>query len=150
VHVVLDTRTPCTEQRQGAVDLDVSYATTLMAAVLLGAGFVLQQYSAEQEPDSHFLHLRIMTDLLRKPRWLLGIACMVAGYLCAAWSIGHLELTLVEPLLTTYLVWALVLAVPMSRQRVKLAEVIGAARRGRRAPRSPGSPPAWSSASRTR
>jgi drug/metabolite transporter (DMT)-like permease len=108
------------------VDLDVSYATTLVAAVLLGVGFVLQQDSAEQEPESHFLRLRILTDLLRKPRWLLGIACMVAGYLCAAWSIGHLELTLVEPLLTTYLVWALVLAVPMSRQRVKLAEVVGA------------------------
>ncbi len=108
------------------MDLDVSYATTLVAAVLLGVGFVLQQYSAEQEPESRFLHLRILTDLLRKPRWLLGIACMVAGYLCAAWSIGHLELTLVEPMLTTYLVWALVLAVPMSRQRVKAAEVIGA------------------------
>jgi hypothetical protein len=108
------------------VDLDVSYATTLLAAVLLGIGFVLQQYSAEQEPDSHFLHLRIMTDLLRKPRWLLGVGCMVAGYLLAAWSIGHLELALVEPLLTTYLVWALVLAVPMSRQRVKPAEVLGA------------------------
>jgi drug/metabolite transporter (DMT)-like permease len=108
------------------VDVDVSYATTLLAAVLLGVGFVLQQNTAEQEPDSHFLRLRIMTDLLRQPRWLLGIACMVAGYLLAAWSIGHLELALIEPLLTTYLVWALVLAVPMSRQRVKLAEVIGA------------------------
>ena len=108
------------------MDLDLNYATALVAALLLGIGFVLQQYSAEQEPESHFLHLRILTDLLRKPRWLLGIACMVAGYLCAAWSIGHLELTLVEPMLTTYLVWALVLAVPMSRQRVKLAEVVGA------------------------
>jgi drug/metabolite transporter (DMT)-like permease len=108
------------------VDLDVTYATTLVAAVLLGIGFVLQQYSAEQEPDSRFLSPRILTDLLRKPRWLLGIACMVAGYLCAAWSIGHLELTLVEPLLTTYLVWALVLAVPLSRQRVRLPEVVGA------------------------
>jgi len=108
------------------VDLDVDYATTLLAAVLLGVGFVLQQYSAEQEPESRFLHLRILTDLLRKPRWLLGIACMVAGYLLAAWSIGHLELTLVEPLLTTYLVWALVLAVPLSRQSLKPAEVVGA------------------------
>ena len=36
----------------------------------------------------------MLTDLLRKPRWLLGIGCMVAGYLVAAWSIGHLELTL--------------------------------------------------------
>ncbi|HTX28928.1 MAG TPA: DMT family transporter [Streptosporangiaceae bacterium] len=108
------------------MDLDVNYATALVAAVLLGVGFVLQQYSAEQEPESRFLRWRIMTDLLRQPRWLLGIGCMIGGYLCAAWSIGHLELTLVEPMLTTYLVWALVLAVPMSKQRVKPAEVIGA------------------------
>jgi hypothetical protein len=108
------------------VDLDLNYATALVAAVLLGVGFVLQQYSAGQEPESRFLRWRIMTDLLRQPRWLLGVGCMVAGYLCAAWSIGHLELTLVEPMLTTYLVWALVLAVPMSKQRVKAAEVIGA------------------------
>jgi drug/metabolite transporter (DMT)-like permease len=108
------------------VDLDVEYATTLVAAVLLGVGFVLQQFAAEQEPESRFLHLRILTDLLRKPRWLLGIGCMVAGYLCAAWSIGHLELTLVEPLLTTYLVWALILAVPLSRQPVRATEVVGA------------------------
>jgi drug/metabolite transporter (DMT)-like permease len=108
------------------LDLDVAYATTLLAAVLLGVGFVLQQYAAEQEPESRFLHLRILTDLLRKPRWLLGIGCMVAGYGLTAWSIDHLELTLVEPLLATYLVWALVLAVPLSRQRLKVAEVIGA------------------------
>jgi drug/metabolite transporter (DMT)-like permease len=108
------------------VDLDVDYATTLLAAVLLGVGFVLQQFAAEQEPESRFLHLRILTDLLRKPRWLLGIGCMVAGYLLAAWSIGHLELTLVEPLLTTYLVWALILAVPLSKQPVHATEVVGA------------------------
>jgi drug/metabolite transporter (DMT)-like permease len=108
------------------VDLDVAYATTLVAAVLLGIGFVLQQYAARQEPESRFLSLRILTDLLRKPRWLVGIGCMVAGQLLAAWSIGHLELTLVEPLLTTYLVFALVLAVPMSKQSVKWTEVTGA------------------------
>jgi drug/metabolite transporter (DMT)-like permease len=108
------------------VDLDVNYATALLAAVLLGVGFVLQQYSAGQEPESRFLRLRILTDLLRQPRWLLGVACMIAGYLLVAWSIDHLELTVVEPLLTTYLVWALVLAVPISRQPVKVSEVTGA------------------------
>ena len=104
----------------------MAYATCLVAALLLGVGFVLQQYSAEREPESQFLRLRILTDLLRQPRWLLGIGCMIAGYLFAAWSIDHLELTVVEPLLTTYLVWALVLAVPLSRQPVKVTEVAGA------------------------
>jgi len=108
------------------VDLDVDYATTLVAAVLLGIGFVLQQYAARQEPESRFLSLRILTDLLRKPRWLLGIACMVAGQLLAAWSIGHAALTLVEPLLTTYLLFALILAVPLSKQPVRWTEVTGA------------------------
>jgi drug/metabolite transporter (DMT)-like permease len=108
------------------IDLDVDYATTLVAAVLLGFGFVLQQYAAEREPESRFLQWRILTDLLKKPRWLLGIGCMIAGYLLAAWSIANLELTVVEPLFTTYLVWALVLAVPLSGQRLKVTEVIGA------------------------
>jgi drug/metabolite transporter (DMT)-like permease len=108
------------------VDLDSDYATTLVAAVLLGIGFVLQQYAAEQEPESRFLSWRIITDLLRKPRWLIGIACMVAGQLLAAWSIGHAALTLVEPLLTTYLLFALILAVPMSKQAMRWSEVAGA------------------------
>ena len=104
----------------------MDYATTLVAAVLLGIGFVLQQSAAEQEPESRFLSWRIITDLLRQPRWLFGIGCMIGGYGLSAWSIGHLELTLVEPLLTTYLVFALVLAVPMSKQSVRWKEVGGA------------------------
>jgi drug/metabolite transporter (DMT)-like permease len=107
------------------VDLDVDYATALVAALLLGVGFVLQQYSAEQEPQSRFLSVRLLTDLLRKPRWLSGIGCMIVGQLLAAWTIGHLELSLVEPLLTTYLLFALVLAVPMSRQAFRLPEISG-------------------------
>ena len=108
------------------MDLDTDYATTLLAAVLLGIGFVLQQYAARQEPESRFLSPRILTDLLRKPRWLAGIACMVAGYLLAAYSIGHAALTLVEPLLSTYLLFALILAVPMSKQAIQWTEVTGA------------------------
>jgi drug/metabolite transporter (DMT)-like permease len=107
------------------VDLDVDYASALVAAVLLGIGFVLQQYAAEQEPDSRFLSPQILTDLLRKPRWLAGIACMICGYLLAAWAIGHLELTLVEPLLSTNLMFALALAVPLSKQAFRLPEIVG-------------------------
>jgi hypothetical protein len=108
------------------LDLDVAYATALIAAVLLGVGFVLQQFAAEQEPDSRFLSVKIITDLLRKPRWLAGIGCMIVGQLLQAWAIGHLELSVVEPLLSTYLLFALVLAVPMSKQAFRLPEIGGA------------------------
>jgi drug/metabolite transporter (DMT)-like permease len=108
------------------VDPTLDYATTLIAALLIGTGFVLQQYAAEREPDSRFLRVRLITDLLRNPRWLAGIICMVCGQVLAAWSIGHLELSVVEPLLTTNLIFALVLAVPLSRHPVTFVEVLGA------------------------
>jgi hypothetical protein len=100
------------------VDLDIGldYGLTLLAALLIGVGFVFQQDAAEREPASRFLSLGLMTDLLRTPRWLAGIGAMVGGQVLAAWSIGHLTLSVVEPLLTTNLIWALILAVPLSRR----------------------------------
>jgi drug/metabolite transporter (DMT)-like permease len=111
------------------VDIDISldYGITLLAALLIGTGFVLQQNAAQREPDSRFLRLRLMTDLLRTPRWLAGIGCMIGGQVLAAWSIGHLSLAFVEPLLTTNLVFALLIAVPLFKASLKVWEVLGAA-----------------------
>jgi drug/metabolite transporter (DMT)-like permease len=111
------------------VDIDISldYGLTLFAALLIGTGFVLQQQTAQLEPDSRFLSLRLITDLLRKPRWLTGIGCMIAGQVLAAWSIGHLSLAFVEPLLTTNLVFALLLAVPIAKATLRFWEIFGAA-----------------------
>ena len=104
----------------------MDYAITLVAALLLGIGFVLQQQSAETAPESHFLSLRLFGDLFRKRKWLAGIVFMILGQVLAAWSIGHLALSLVEPLLTTNLLVALILAVPLSHQSLGITEVIGA------------------------
>jgi len=110
------------------VDIDVSldYGLTLLAALLVGTGFVLQQYAAQREPDSRFLSLRLILDLFHKPRWLLGIGCMVVGQVLAAWSIGNLPLAFVEPLLTTNLVFALLVAVPIAKARLRFWEIAGA------------------------
>ena len=109
------------------VDISLDYGLTLLAALLIGTGFVLQQHAAQREPDSRFLSLRLITDLLRKPRWLAGIGCMIAGQVLAAWSIGNLSLAFVEPLLTTNLVFALLLAVPIAKASLR---VLGDLRRG--------------------
>jgi hypothetical protein len=111
------------------VDIDISldYGLTLLAALLIGTGFVLQQQTAQREPASHFLSLRLLTDLLRQPRWLAGIGAMICGQILAAWSIGNLSLAFVEPLLTTNLVFALVLAVPIAKATLRLWEFLGAA-----------------------
>jgi len=109
------------------IDISLDYGLTLLAALLIGTGFVLQQHAAQGEPQSRFLSLRLIADLLRAPRWLTGIGCMVAGQVLAAWSIGNLSLAFVEPLLTTNLVFALVLAVPLAKASLKLREILGAA-----------------------
>ena len=104
----------------------MNIAITLIAAVLAGTGFVLQQHAAEQAPQSYFLRLRLITTLLHRPRWLAGVAVMTAGQLLSAWAIGHIALSLAEPLLTSSLVFALALAVPLSGQRLRAAEMLGA------------------------
>jgi drug/metabolite transporter (DMT)-like permease len=98
----------------------------VLAAMLTGSGFVLQQHAAEQVHDTQFLHLGLIARLIRNRRWLLGIAVMVAGYLVQAWTLGHLTLSVTEPLLTLNLIFALILAVPLSGQPLHKTEVIGA------------------------
>ena len=108
------------------VDISLDYALTLLAALLIGTGFVLQQNAAQREPASRFLSLRLITDLLKQPRWLAGIGCMIGGQVLAAWSIGNLSLAFVEPLLTTNLVFALLLAVPIAKASLRFWEIFGA------------------------
>jgi drug/metabolite transporter (DMT)-like permease len=99
---------------------------TLVAAMLLGAGFVLQQHAAGQEPQAYYMRLRLILDLVRRRRWLLGFGIMITGQLLSAWCVGHLDLSLYEPLIATSLIFALALAVPLSHQRLRTTELIGA------------------------
>lgn len=103
----------------------MNVAITLVAALLLGVGFVLQQKAAEQAPQALFLRLALLADLLRRRRWLAGLAVMIAGELASAWSVSHLSLSVAEPLLTTSLLFALALAVPLSGQRLRATELVG-------------------------
>jgi drug/metabolite transporter (DMT)-like permease len=50
---------------------------------------------------------------------------MIAGELASAWSVSHLTLSVVEPLLTTSLLFALALAMPLSGRRLHGTELVG-------------------------
>ncbi|HEX7995610.1 MAG TPA: DMT family transporter [Streptosporangiaceae bacterium] len=100
-------------------------AVTVIAAMLLGVGFVLQQRAAAKLPCS-YLHLRLIAELLRQRIWLGGIAVMVVGQVLSAWGLGHLSLTVSEPLLATNLIFALLLAAPISGEIPRKTELAGA------------------------
>jgi drug/metabolite transporter (DMT)-like permease len=104
----------------------MNYLLAILAAGLLGMGFVLQQAVAEQAPKVDFLRPRLLLDLLRHRRWLAGVATMIAGQLLSAWVIGHVILSVAEPLLTANLLFALLLAWPLSKQPLTRSEMAGA------------------------
>ncbi|MET9257348.1 DMT family transporter [Streptomyces sp. NPDC003717] len=77
------------------------------AACCLGFGFVLQQDAAQRAPLGDFLSPRLLLDLVRVPTWLAGMGLMVAGMVLGAVALGGGQLSLVEPLLATNLLFAL-------------------------------------------
>ncbi|CAL9380734.1 hypothetical protein SUDANB58_01049 [Streptomyces sp. enrichment culture] len=91
-------------------------ALALSAACCLGFGFVLQQDAARRAPPGDFLSPRLLLDLMRVPRWLGGTALVAAGMALGAAALGRGELSLVEPLLATNLLFALALSRRRTRQ----------------------------------
>jgi drug/metabolite transporter (DMT)-like permease len=86
------------------------------AACCLGFGFVLQQNAAQQAPLSDFLSPRLLLDLVKVPRWLGGLGLMIVGMVLGAMALGRGEISLVEPLLATNLLFALALSRKQTRQ----------------------------------
>ncbi|MEU3839944.1 DMT family transporter [Streptomyces sp. NPDC028635] len=86
------------------------------AACCLGFGFVLQQSAAQRAPLGDFLSPRLLLNLMRVPSWLGGLALMVAGMVLGAIALGRGEVSLVEPLLATNLLFALALSRRRTRQ----------------------------------
>jgi hypothetical protein len=86
------------------------------AACCLGFGFVLQQDAARRAPLGDFLSPRLLLDLMRVPSWLGGIGLMVAGMALGAIALGQGEISLVEPLLATNLLFAMALSRHRTRQ----------------------------------
>jgi drug/metabolite transporter (DMT)-like permease len=88
----------------------------LVAASLLGVGFVAQQHAAYREPLEEILHLRLLGHLLRRRVWLAGIAAMVGGQVLGAVALGEADVSMVEPVLATNLIFALVFAHVLYRE----------------------------------
>ncbi|MGC5346588.1 DMT family transporter [Streptomyces sp. DT171] len=88
------------------------------AACCLGFGFVLQQDAARRAPLSDFLSFRLLLDLMRVPSWLAGIGLMVCGMVLGALALGQGEVSVVEPLLATNLLFAMALSRRRTGQRL--------------------------------
>lgn len=98
----------------------------LTSAALNGVGFVLQQHAAAEAPAEDRLSLRILIDLAPRPLWLGGIAATTGADVVSAVALGHGNITLVEPLLATNLLFALPISAAWSGRALGLREWSGA------------------------
>jgi drug/metabolite transporter (DMT)-like permease len=98
----------------------VVHVFAVAAACLLGLGFVLQQEAAARAPVPEVLSPRILWRLAHEPRWLAGIGCMVGGQVLSGTALLSGDLSVVEPLLATNLLWAMLLARRLSGERLGL------------------------------
>ncbi|MCH0555409.1 DMT family transporter [Streptomyces sp. MUM 16J] len=94
----------------------VVFLLAVSAACCLGFGFVFQQNVAQRAPLGDFLSPRLLLDLMRVPRWLGGLGLMAAGMTLGAIALAKGEVSLVEPLLATNLLFALALSRHQTRQ----------------------------------
>jgi drug/metabolite transporter (DMT)-like permease len=98
----------------------------VVAAMSLGLGYVLQQRVAATAPLSEVLSFRLLLDLMHRPLWWLGIGAMILGQLLAGVALQLATVAVVEPLLSTSLLFALGFAALYSTHRVQWQEISGA------------------------
>ena len=98
----------------------------LLGAAFLGGGFVVQQREAAHSDPGSGLSLRLMSQLMRRRVWWLGVASMVVGYVLAGWSLGSGNLVLVEPLIAANLLFALPIAAMWCRKRPSWGSMLAA------------------------
>jgi drug/metabolite transporter (DMT)-like permease len=97
----------------------VSVVFALLCALSNAINLITQRVSSGAGPSGSAL--RLAWYLIRQPLWLLGLAAAIAGFVFQAIALDHGELSVVQPLLITELVFVLVLRRVWLRQHVRAA-----------------------------
>lgn len=98
----------------------------LGAAFLFGLASVLQHKAAQTVDHERSMRPGLLVDLLRRPLWLAGQGAAIAGFGAQAVALSFGALSVVQPLLVARLVFGLLLASRLSRQRLMASEWMGA------------------------
>jgi len=111
------------------VSPEVAFAIllSLVTAFLYALSNVLELTEAEQVPDEYALRVGLMTRLVRRPRWLLGLLSDVFGYISQAAALALAAVVFVEPILALAIVFSLILGAVMTKRRLRPGDWFSAA-----------------------
>ena len=102
------------------------YLLGIASALFYGLAAVMQHRVASSAPSSTSLRLGLLAHLIRRPMWSAAIGADVVAFGLHAFALGRGPLTLVEPLLTTGSLAALVLSAVWERHALNRREWMGA------------------------
>jgi drug/metabolite transporter (DMT)-like permease len=104
----------------------MGFFLAVMAALCNAVSSVLQRRGASTAPDSSVLRVKLMTYVLRRPVWLIGFSTMVGAFLFQAGALAYGQLSTVQPVLVTELLFVLIILSVWSRSHPGREEWIGA------------------------
>jgi drug/metabolite transporter (DMT)-like permease len=104
----------------------VVYVLGVAGALILGLGYVLQQRVASEASSAELAAVRLVRFLVRHPLWWWGIIAMITGLVLGGFALQVATVTLVEPVLSTCLLFAFAFAAWFSDESVRWFEVGGA------------------------
>lgn len=96
----------------------IAAALAVAAALMVGVGDVVQQRSAQQVTDQPVGTVALFRRLLRDRRWWAGSLVAAAGFGFQAAALGVGSVVLVQALLVTSLLFALVISARANHRRV--------------------------------
>lgn len=102
-------------------------APALCAACSFATAAILQQEAAQGADQSESLRLRLLLDLVRRPRWVAGITLLVAGFALQAVALANGPVALVQPIVATELAFAIPIAIWRKHRRAGRREWFGIA-----------------------
>jgi drug/metabolite transporter (DMT)-like permease len=96
----------------------VAVLVTLAAAILFAVSSVLEQRSTKKVPGHGAVSPRLLRDLARRPAWIGAISVQVVGNVLQIVALHLGELALVQPLLVSDLLFAVLFAVLLRHRRL--------------------------------
>jgi hypothetical protein len=104
----------------------VAFLLAALAALTNAVTSVLQRIGVESAPESSALRLSLMSHAIKRGIWLVGFALMLVQFGLQATALRFGELSVVQPVLTTELLFLLMILAVWFRYRLGAREWFGA------------------------
>jgi drug/metabolite transporter (DMT)-like permease len=100
----------------------MTFLLAVLAALVFGAGVAFQSRAARTVPPEYAGKPGLLVRLVRNPFWLLGLLGDIGGFALQAAALRRGSLVVVQPVMTTSIVFTLWLTAIWSRQPISRAQ----------------------------